>query len=120
MLLWASEALFGLLDVHAVQAEQILAENLPFRLLGQLRVAVAVDEVLRDLELPERLQGPLRLPDWCLAAVHDLVLAAPEEQLADGLGEHPRRADNEVDGGCERGIEVRMTDELPAHLVEER
>jgi len=39
-----------------VQAQQVLAEDLGLGLLGELRVALAVGEVLGDLEVPERLQ----------------------------------------------------------------
>src|SRR4051794_23491464 len=52
----------GLLDVHPVQTQQVLAQDLALALLGQLRVAVAVAEVLRDLEVAERPQRPLRVP----------------------------------------------------------
>src|SRR5215472_13556253 len=97
------------LYVHPVQAEQVLPEDLPLGLVGQLRVAVALAEVLRDLEVHEGPQRPLRMEDGRLGAVDDLVFAAPEQQLPDDLGEHPRRADQEVDRRGQRGIEVRVT-----------
>src|SRR4051794_18011484 len=75
------------LDVHPVQPKKILAEDLSLGLLAERGVAVAVHEVLRDLEVPEGLERPLWLPYRRLAAVDDLVLAAPEEQLAQQLGE---------------------------------
>src|SRR3712207_7105763 len=43
-----------------------------------------------------------------LRPVDDLVLAAPEQQLAEDLGEHPRRPDQEVDGRRQGGVEVRV------------
>ena len=110
----------ALLDVHAVQAQQVLAEDLALGLVGERRVAVAVLQVLGDLEVAQRAQRPLGLPDRRLRAVDDLVLAAPEQQLAERLGELPRRAHDEVDGGGHRGVEVRVADQLPADLVEER
>src|SRR5215471_13266027 len=85
-----------LLYVHPVQAEQVLPEDLPLGLIGQLRVAVALAEILRDLEVHEGPQRPLRMEDRRLGTVDDLVFAAPEQQLPDDLGEHPRRADQEV------------------------
>src|SRR5947207_2031366 len=81
--------------LHPVQPQQVPAEDLALGLLGELRVAVAVDQVLGQLEVPERLQRPLGVEDGRLAAVDDLVLAAPEQQLAEDLGEHPRRPDAE-------------------------
>jgi hypothetical protein len=55
-----------------------------------------------------------------LGPVDDLVFAAPEEQLAEDLGEHPGCSHHEVDGGGEGGIQVRVPDELPAGFVDER
>src|SRR5215470_4667975 len=77
-------------DVHPVQAEQVLPENLPYGLVGQLRVAIALAEIFRDLEVHEGPQRPLRMENGCLGAVDDLVFAAPEQQLSDDLGKHPR------------------------------
>src|SRR3954465_2553441 len=59
----------GLLDVHPVQPQEVLAEDLALGLLGQLRVPVAVAQILRDLEVPEGPQGPLGMPDRRLRAV---------------------------------------------------
>src|SRR6266536_242707 len=75
-----------------VQAEQVLAEDLPLRLAGQLGVPVAGAEVFGNLEVHEGPQRPLRVEDRRLGAVDDLVFAAPEQQLPDDLGEHPRAA----------------------------
>src|ERR687897_91571 len=75
-----------------------LVQDLPLGLFGELWVAVAFYQVLRDLEVPERLEGPFRMPDRGLGAVDDLVLPAPEQELADPLGELPRGAYDEVDG----------------------
>jgi hypothetical protein len=60
------------------------------------------------------------MEDRRLGAVDDLILTAPEQQLAEDLGEHPGRADHEVDGGGQRGVQVRISDQLPARLVQER
>jgi hypothetical protein len=68
-----------------VQAEQVLAEDLALGLIGELRIAVARAQVLGDLEVHERAQRPLRMPQRCLGAVDDLVLTAPEQQLAEYL-----------------------------------
>src|SRR2546423_1296600 len=59
----AAQLCLGLLDVHAMQLEQVLPEDLPLGLLGQLRIAVALAQVLRDLEVHERVERPLRAPD---------------------------------------------------------
>jgi hypothetical protein len=47
----------GVLDIHSVKAREVLANDLALGLLGELRVDVAVAEVLGDLELPERLES---------------------------------------------------------------
>jgi hypothetical protein len=53
----SGETPFGFADVHAVRAEQVLAVDLPFRLLGQLQVAVAVDEIVGS-RTPRTPSGP--------------------------------------------------------------
>src|SRR2546430_648548 len=60
------------------------------------------------------------MPDGCLAAVEDFVLAAPEHELAHVFGEGARRSHHEVQRGGDGGIEVRVAHQLPAHLVDER
>src|SRR5215216_4991916 len=45
-----------LLHVHPVQAQEVLAQDLALGLLGELRVAVALDQVLGQLEVPEGVQ----------------------------------------------------------------
>src|SRR5215208_5857529 len=77
-------------------------------LFGELRVAVAFDQVLWQLEVPECVQSPFRVPYGGLGAVDDLVLSAPEEELADPLRELPRRAHDEVDRGRYGGVQVRV------------
>src|ERR1700754_4680668 len=69
------------LDVDPVQAGEVAAEDLALGLVGQLRVAALGDDVLGQLEVPERLERPLRVPDRGLAAVDDLVLPAPPHHL---------------------------------------
>src|ERR687897_976685 len=114
------EPLARLFDIHTREVEQILAQDLALRLFGKLRVAVALDEVLWDLEVPEGVQGPLGVPDGGFGTVDDLVLPAPEHELADPLGELSGRAHDEVDCGRDRRVEVRVAHELPAGLVYER
>src|SRR3954451_18891059 len=76
----AQPQLLGLgLDVDAVQPREVAAEDLALGLVGQLRVAALGHDVVGQLEVPERLQRPLRVPDRRLAAVEDLVLAAPPQ-----------------------------------------
>src|SRR6516162_1185966 len=41
------------LDVHPMEAEQVLPEDLPFGLVGQLWVAIALAEIFGDLEVHE-------------------------------------------------------------------
>src|SRR5919199_873077 len=108
------------LHVDAVQAGEVLTEDLALRLLGELRVAALLDDVARQLEVPERLERPLRVPDRRLAAVDDLVLAAPPQHLAEHLGEDPRLAGDEVHRRRDRRVEVRVADDLPQHLVHPR
>src|SRR5207249_2329698 len=59
----------GLVGLKAVQAQEVLAENLAFGLLGELRVAVPLDQILGQLKVPERLQRPAGMEDRRLAAV---------------------------------------------------
>src|SRR5215210_1082491 len=59
----ASEPFPRLSQVHAREPEEVLAEDLTLRPFGELRVAVAFDEVLGDLKVPERVEGPFRVPD---------------------------------------------------------
>src|SRR5215208_6578730 len=106
------------LDVDAVELREVLAEDLALGLLGQGRVAPLLDDVLRELEVPERLERPLRLPYRRLAAVDDLVLTAPPHHLPERLGEDPRLARDEVHRRGDRGVEVRIAHDLPQHLVQ--
>ena len=55
--------LLGVPDIHSVKAREVLANDLALGLLGELRVDVAVAEVLGDLELPKRPERPLRVED---------------------------------------------------------
>src|SRR5829696_3506304 len=102
------EPLARLFDIHSLQSEQVFTQNLALGLFGELRVAVAFDQVLWQLEVPEGVQSPLRVPYGGLGAVDDLVLSAPEEELADPLRELPRRAHDEVDRGRYGGVQVRV------------
>src|SRR5829696_470706 len=77
------------LDVDAVQPREVLAQDLPLGRLGQLRVAPLLDDVARQLEVPQRLERPLGVPDRGLAAVDDLVLTAPPHHLPERLCEDP-------------------------------
>jgi hypothetical protein len=78
--------------------EEVLPEDLPFGLVGQLRISIALAEIFRNLEVHEGPQRPLRMENRRLGAIDDLVFPAPEQQLSEDLGKHPRRADQEVDG----------------------
>src|SRR5918996_4899200 len=91
--------------VDAVQPGEVAAEDLALGLLGERRVAPLLDDVLGELEVPELLERPLRVPDRRLTAVDDLVLPAPPHHLAEGLGEHPRLTGDEVHGRGDRGVE---------------
>src|SRR4051812_29300284 len=113
----AQLSLLGL-DVDPVQPRQVLAEDLALGLLGELRVAALLDDVPRELEVPELLQRPLRVPDRRLAAVDDLVLPAPPHHLPERLGEDPRLASDEVHRRRDRGVEVGVAHDLPQDLVE--
>src|SRR4051812_30479618 len=101
-----------------MQASEVLAEDLALGLLGELRVAALLDDVSRELEVPELLERPLRVPDRRLAAVDDLVLPAPPHHLPERLGEDPRLAGDEVHRRRDRGVEVGIAHDLPQDLVE--
>ena len=55
---------------------------------GELRVAVLLAEVVGDLErlkrVDRRLRGPI--PDHRVGALHDVVLAEVQQQLAEDVG----------------------------------
>ena len=65
----------------------------------------------------EGVEGPFGAPYRGFGAVGDLVLATPERELADPLGELPQGAHDEGDGGRDGRVEGRVAYELPAHLV---
>ena len=47
----------ALLHVHAVEPQKVLAEDLSLRLLGELRVPVAVDQILAELDFENALSA---------------------------------------------------------------
>src|SRR5579885_2370071 len=108
-----------LLDVDAHEAGEVAAEDLFLGLLCQLRVTVAGDEVFGQFKVPEGIQRPAGVPDGGLTAVEDLVLAAPEHELAHVFGKDTRRAHNEVERGGYRGVQVGVAHQLPADFVDE-
>jgi hypothetical protein len=55
------EPLARLFDIHSLQSEQVFAQNLALGLFGELRVTVAFDQVLWQLEVPEGVQSPFRV-----------------------------------------------------------
>src|SRR5918993_875287 len=56
---YSGKPLARLVRVHAREPQEVLAQDLPLGLFGELWVAVAFYQVLRDLEVPERLEGHL-------------------------------------------------------------
>ncbi len=60
------------------------------------------------------------MPDGRLTTVENLVLAAPEHQLAHIFGEGAWRAYDEVQRGRNRCVQVGIAYQLPADLVDER
>ena len=65
------------LDIHAVQTQEVFAENFSLGLLSDLRIAALLNDVVRQLKLPEfggewfegergdmRLSNPRRLELW--------------------------------------------------------
>src|ERR1700682_3925352 len=101
-----------------MQTKEVLSQDLALGLLRERRIAIALLQVRGDLEIPEGLQRPSGVEDRRLASIDDLVFSAPEEQLAQCLRELARRATDEVDRRRQRGVEVRVPDQLPADLVE--
>src|SRR6266446_10113525 len=60
------------------------------------------------------------MPDGRLTTVENLVLAAPEHQLAHIFGEGAWRAYNEVQCRRNRRVQVGIAYQLPANLIDER
>ena len=87
-----------LFDIHSLQSEQVFAQNLALGLFGELRVAVAFDQVLWQLEVSEGVQSPLRVLYGGLKAVDALVLSAPRTHnllhATPPLAESPRPSSN--------------------------
>jgi hypothetical protein len=72
----------GLLGVEPVQAAVVLAEHLPLRRLRQLRVAVALNEVVGHLEAHERLGSPIVRMTGLQCSHHATARAlAPSKEL---------------------------------------
>src|SRR5579875_784429 len=114
-----SQLRYLLLDIDTHQAREVAAEDLLFGLPGKLRIAVARDHIFRQLEFPEGVQRPARMPDGRLATVEDLILAAPEKQLAEIFGELAGCAHDKVERCGNRGVQVRVAYQLPADLINE-
>src|SRR5829696_1894346 len=53
-----------LFDIHSLQSEQVFAQNFALGLFGELRAAVAFDQVLWQLEVPEGVQSPFWGTIW--------------------------------------------------------
>src|SRR5438128_1210129 len=60
------------------------------------------------------------MPDRCLTAVQDLILAAPEHQFAHIFGEGAWRSYYEIQGRSNRCVQVGVAYQLPADLIDER
>src|SRR5438445_6848052 len=87
---------------------RVESEDLGLHLIGELRIAVPVDELVRDPELAEGVDLPLRVaPQRRVGPPHDVVRPEVAEQRAEHVGalERPVRH-----GGRERrahlGVEV--------------
>src|SRR5260221_11566694 len=60
------------------------------------------------------------MPDRRLTAVEDLILAAPEHQLAHIFGKGARCTHDEVQCRRNRRVQVGIAYQLPANLIDER
>src|SRR5262252_6136177 len=77
----------ALRDLEIPDARRVPAEYLRLDLRGQLRIAVPFDELVGDLELPEGLDLPLRVPPQArVGPPHHVVLAKTAEQRAKYVG----------------------------------
>src|SRR5215831_692989 len=103
-----ARALGGRFEVP--DARSVLAEDLRFNLGRQIRIAIAFDQLIRDLELAEGVDLPLRVtPEAGVGPPHDVV----RTEIAKQGPEHVRalhrpsryrggecRADLRVQGCC--------------------
>src|SRR5690348_15044693 len=60
------------------------------------------------------------MPDRCLTTIKNLILTAPEHQLAHILREITRRSHNEIQRRGNRRVQIWKTYQLPANLIDER
>src|SRR5207247_5988456 len=68
-------------------ARRVQAKNLRLDFGGQLRIAVPFDKLVRDLELPEGLDLPLRVPpQGRVGPPHHVILAEIAKQRAEHVG----------------------------------
>src|SRR6516225_2199022 len=113
-----SEALGCRLDIHAVQTQKVFAENFSLGLVSDLRIAALLNDVVRQLKLPEFFERPLRVPDGGFPAEDDLVFAGPPHEFAHDFGKNARLARDEIHGRGDGGIKVRETNNLPERFVQ--
>lgn len=92
--------------VDTEEPGQVASEDLPPDLLGDLRIAVPLPQVLGELELAQALDGPaqLRCEPGGVGAPDDAVRADEAERLAeDGRGRHRGQGDLQPKA---RGVEM--------------
>src|SRR6056297_1092224 len=107
------------LHVDAVEPRRVPPEYLFLDLVGELHAAFRGD-VYGDLEVPELLDEPLRRPDRVVRPEEQVVLAHPEEQLGQHLGEIPRAGVDERQRHGKPAIDVRFLHRDPAEIVQPR
>src|SRR5215470_6759831 len=83
---------------------RVETENLGFDLIGERGIAVTLDELIGDAELPEGVDLPLRVaPEARVRAPHDVIGAEIAEQRA----EHVRALERPIrHGGRERRADL--------------
>src|SRR6266568_6132010 len=103
--------------VDAVEPGDVAADDLVLDLRGQVD-AVLLLEVLRELEVHEHFELPVRVPDREVGAVDDPVGPEPEEHVGHDLREPARAVGDEGEHHRQAGVDVRAAGRDPAELLD--
>src|SRR2546425_208096 len=108
-----------LFHIYPHQAGKIATKNFLFGLGSELGIPIASYKILRQLKFPEGVQGPAWMPDRSLTTIKNLVLTAPEHQLAHIFCEVTWCSDDKVQGCSNGRVQVWKAYQLPANLIDE-